>query len=324
MVRQILFFSRPHEQKRQPLHLHLIVQEVVRFLQVSLPSTIEIRQHVNKHAGMILADPTQLHQVLMNLCVNAEYAMRDTGNLLEIRIDAVAADDAPVEQYPILERRPYVRLSVRDTGFGMPPEVAEKIFDPFFTTKPTGEGTGMGLAVVHGIITHHNGIITVDSTPGVGTTFTIYLPQIRETTKDAAATLDPTTSHRTGCLLWVDDEAALASLNQALLKRYGYDVVTHTHSDAARDTFRADPHRFDLVITNQTMPRMTGEKLVQELRRIRPDIPIILCTGFSHVMSAEKARALGIDAFLMKPALTRDWVATIERVLDQSNSRQGR
>lgn len=315
MVQQILRFSRQHEQERQRLSLHLIAQEVVRFLRVSLPSTIEIRQDLSKDAGMVLADPTQLHQVLMNLSVNAEHAMRDTGGILEIRIDSVAADDAAVQAHPALEAKPHVRLCVRDTGCGIPPEVVEKIFDPFFTTKPIGEGTGMGLAMVHGIVNRHGGVIAVESQPGAGTTFTIYLPQVEEVVKAEPSAPTPST-HRAGCLLWVDDEAAITHLSQNLLQRHGYDVVAHTRSDTALRAFYTNPNRFDLVITDQTMPYMTGERMVRELRRIRPDIPIILCTGFSHVMSAEKAQALGIDAFLMKPTPAGDWVATIEQVLD--------
>jgi CheY-like chemotaxis protein len=191
----------------------------------------------------------------------------------------------------------------------------ERIFAPLFTTKPLGEGTGMGLAMVHGIITRHDGVITVESRLGVGTTFTLYLPQIHETEESATPTVNPN-PQGAGRLLLVDDEAPLAQMGQALLERYGYEVISCAHSKEALATFRAEPHRFDLVITDQTMPHMTGERLSQELRRVRPDIPIILCTGFSYVMHAEKAKAIGIDAFLMKPLVARDWVSTIQQVLE--------
>lgn len=315
LVRQILTFSRQHEQARQPLYLHLTVQEVLRLLRASLPSTLEIRQYLAKDAGAVLADPIQIHQVLLNLCTNAEYAMRDTGGILEVSVNAVAVEAALAAQYPALHPGPYVRLSVCDTGSGMSPEVVERIFDPFFTTKPMGEGTGMGLAMVHGIVTHHDGVITVESQLGVGTTFTLYLPQIDETVESMAPIAEPI-PHGVGRLLLVDDEAPLVRMGQALLERYGYEVVACTRSEKALSTFQADPHRFDLVITDQTMPHMTGERLAQELRRVRPDIPIILCTGFSHVMQAEKAQTLGIDAFLMKPLVARDWMTTIRQVLE--------
>jgi CheY-like chemotaxis protein/anti-sigma regulatory factor (Ser/Thr protein kinase) len=319
LVRQILTFSRQHEQAPQPLYLHVVVQEVLRLLHASLPSTISIQQSLAKVAGMVYADPTQMHQVLLNLCTNAEYAMRDTGGILEVRVHAVEVDAALAAQYPALDLGPHVCLSVRDTGPGIPPEVMERIFDPFFTTKPIGEGTGMGLAMVHGIVTRHDGGITVESRLGVGTTFTLYLPQIHETEESATPTVNPN-PQGAGRLLLVDDEAPLAQMGQALLERYGYEVISCTRSKEALATFRAEPHRFDLVITDQTMPHMTGDRLSQELRRVRPDIPIILCTGFSHVTHAEKAKAMGIDAFLMKPLVARDWVSTIQQVLEHRAS----
>jgi signal transduction histidine kinase/ActR/RegA family two-component response regulator len=317
LVQQILTFSRQREQVRQPLYLYVVVQEALRLLSASLPSTISIQRYLDKDAGMVLADPTQIHQVLLNLCTNAEYAMRDTGGTLEVRVHAVNVEAAVATRYPTLHPGPYVCLSVRDTGPGIPPEIVDRIFDPFFTTKPIGEGTGMGLAMVHGIVTDHDGSMMVESTLGVGTTFTLYLPQIHETAEPAAPTLEPD-PHGAGRLLLVDDEAPLVRMGQALLEHYGYQVVAYTCSEDALATFQAEPHRFDLVITDQTMPHMTGERLAQELRRVRPDIPIILCTGFSHVMHAEKAQALGIDAFLMKPLVARDWVSTIQQVLEPS------
>ena len=315
LVRQLLTFSRQHEQTRQPLYLHVIVQEVQRLLHASLPSTITFQQDLDKDAGMVLADPTQIHQVLLNLCTNAEYAMRDTSGILEVRVHNVEVDAALAAQYPALHLGPHVCLSVRDTGPGIPLEVVDRIFDPFFTTKPIGEGTGMGLAMVHGIVTGHDGVLTVESRLGVGTTFTLYLPQIHETAENATPTVTPS-PHGVGRLLLIDDEAPLARMGQALLEHYGYEVISCTRSEEALATFHAEPHRFDLVITDQTMPHMTGERLSQELRRVRPDIPIILCTGFSHIMNAEKAKAMGIDAFLMKPLVARDWVSTIQQVLE--------
>ncbi|MEE9148457.1 MAG: ATP-binding protein [Candidatus Tectomicrobia bacterium] len=316
LVRQILTFSRKSDHKRIPVPLPSLVHATLTLLRASLPTTIAIQQHIAPDAGTVLADPTQIHQILLNLCTNAEHAMREMGGILAIGLDHVEVDDAFAVSRPELQVGPHVRLTVRDTGHGMPPEVVERIFDPFFTTKGIGEGTGMGLAIVQGIVTSHGGAITVESRPGHGTTFAVYLPRI---TAAAESEVYPEMSlpHGTGCILFVDDEETLARLGQGMLQRLGYDVVARTSSTKALEAFRAMPERFDLVITDQTMPHMTGEMLVKELQRIRPDIPIILCTGFSHVMHAEKAQALGIEAFLMKPVIARDLAVTIQQVLAQ-------
>jgi CheY-like chemotaxis protein len=209
----------------------------------------------------------------------------------------------------------YVCLTLRDTGQGMTPEVVEHIFEPFFTTKHVGEGTGMGLAIVHGIVTSHGGAITVKSTPGQGTTFTLYLPRLANTVPAEPSPPAESLRRGQGHILLVDDEAMLAHMDQKLLTHLGYDAVACTSSLDALETFRAAPQSFDLVITDQTMPAMTGATLVAELRRIRPDIPIILCTGFSHLMNAEQAQALGVDAFIMKPRVTQELAMTIQQVL---------
>ncbi len=321
LVRQILTFSRKSDHKRIPVPLPSLVHATLTLLRASLPTTIAIQQHTAPDTGTVLADPTQIHQILLNLCTNAEHAMREMGGILAIGLDHVEVDDAFAVSRPELQVGPHVRLTVRDTGHGMPPEVVERIFDPFFTTKGVGEGTGMGLAIVQGIVTSHGGAITVESRPGHGTTFAVYLPRI---TAAAESEVYPEMSlpHGTGCILFVDDEETLARLGQGMLQRLGYDVVAKTSSTKALEAFRAMPERFDLVITDQTMPQMTGEMLVRELHRIRPDIPIILCTGFSHVMHAEKAQALGIEAFLMKPVIARDLAVTIQQVLAQHNGQK--
>ena len=314
LVQQILAFSHQSEHQRQPVSLHLILEETLTLLRASLPSTIELRQSLATHTGMVLADPVQLQQVVMNLCTNAEYAMRPKGGQLEICLDSVAVDATMAAALPDLTPGLYIRLTVRDTGHGMVLEVLERIFDPFFTTKGPGEGTGMGLAVVHGIITSYAGAITVASTPGQGTTFTIYLPQLPgvvEITNHIEETLPKGEGH----ILFVDDETALANLAQAMPTRLGYGTEVYTSSRAALAAFQAAPQHFDLVITDQTMPYMTGEALTLALRHIRPEIPIILCTGFSHTMTIEKASILGIDAFLMKPLVTHDLGLAIQRVL---------
>ena len=319
LIQQILAFSRQSEQQRQPVYLHLILEETLTLLRASLPSTIELRQSLARHTGMVLADPVQLQQVVMNLCANAEYAMRPKGGQLELCLDSVDINATMAAMLPDLKPGPHLRLTVRDTGHGMQPEVLKRIFDPFFTTKGPGEGTGMGLAVVHGIIASYAGAITVASTPGQGTTFALYLPRLSgivEVTDRTEEILPKGEGH----ILFVDDETALANLAQTMLTRLGYDTEVYTSSRAALAAFQAAPQRFDLVITDQTMPRMTGEALTLALRQIRSDIPIILCTGFSHTMTIEKAGRLGIDAFLMKPLVIHDLGLAIQGVLASRRS----
>jgi len=314
LVQQILTFSRRNDQKRQPLHLHQLVNETLKLLRASLPSTITFETHIRLQSGAILADPTQMHQVLMNLCTNAEYAMRQAGGTLEVALEVMDVDDRLAAQHASLKPGPHVCLMVRDTGHGMTPDVCARIFDPFFTTKKEGDGTGMGLAVVHGIVTSHGGAITVTSAPGQGSLFTVYLPQLVE--MPVRDTLPKETlPYGQGTILFVDDEAALAQVAETILTRLGYTVTTCTNSQEALATFQASPDQFDLVITDQTMPGLTGENLAKALRQIRPHLPIILCTGFSHVMTPEKAQGLQLDAFLMKPLTMRGLGQAVQYVL---------
>ena len=316
LVRQILTFSRQTELKYMPIQLHPLIKEGLQMLRAALPSTIAIQQVIASDAGVVLADPTQIQQVLLNLCTNAAHAMRETGGVIEVRLEAVDVTIGRLTVAWDLKAGPYVRLTVRDTGPGMTPEIMERIFDPFFTTKNMGEGTGMGLAVVHGIITSHGGALTVESAPGHGATFAVYLPRIADPTTSTISQeeLLPEGSER---LLFVDDEEALVHLGQAMLEPLGYTVVTCASSLEALDVFRAAPQSFDLVITDYTMPAMSGEMLAQELRRIRPDIPIILCTGFNDNVVEEKSRALGIDSFVLKPWRAHDLSLAIRQALVQ-------
>jgi CheY-like chemotaxis protein len=255
-----------------------------------------------------------MHQVLLNLCSNAEYAMRATGGILEVQFDAIEADEQLLAENVALQPGAYVRLTVRDTGQGIEAAVLQRIFEPFFTTKGIGEGSGMGLAVVHGIVASHGGVITVQSTVGQGTTFTIYLSRLAEAVAaepPAAGTLP----RGRGRILFVDDESVIVRWGQEILHRLGYTVEAYTHSGEALEAFRRAPQQFDLVITDQTMPHLTGEKLAAEIKWLRPEIPIILCTGFSYTMDAEKAQELGIAAFCMKPLVTGDLVDTIQHLL---------
>jgi nitrogen-specific signal transduction histidine kinase/CheY-like chemotaxis protein len=317
LVQRILAFSRRTAAARYPVYLHVLVQETLTLLRASLPSTITIRQHLTQDAGAVLADATQMHQVLMNLCANAEYAMRQTGGVLEVRLEAVEVEATGVGTTLDLSPGLYVRLTVRDTGPGIAPDVRPRIFEPFFTTKGPDEGTGMGLSVVHGIVTSHGGTIAVTGAPGQGATFEVYLPRFIAVLAAPASPAEDLPLRGQGCVLLVEDEAMLARVGQAHLERLNYEVVTCLSSVEALEAFRAAPQRFDLVITDQTMPQMTGDALAQVLRRIRPDIPIILCTGFSHTMDPDSARTLGIDAWLAKPWQARELATTIQRVLDE-------
>lgn len=323
LVQQILSFSRRTVPERKPLEIDVIIKEALKFLRASLPSTIEIRTDIEKSPGTVLADPTQIHQVLTNLCSNAAYAMRETGGLLEVRLSQLSVDDTAAAQLNGLSPGDYQRLTVRDTGQGMDPEIVERIFEPFFTTKGPGEGTGMGLSVVYGIVKDHYGAITVDSQLGKGTIFQVYLPL---TTKPAERDpLAPATSLPTGHerILFVDDEATLVNLGHRMLARLGYRVTSKSSSLEALEAFRAEPGRFDLVITDQTMPHLTGLELAHKLWDIKPELPIILCTGFSQQITAEMALEMGIKRFLTKPLVVREVAETVRSVLDGTGKSRG-
>ena len=315
LIQQILTFSRQSGLEQKPIQVHSIVAEAMTLLRATIPTSIEIQQYVHSEST-IIADPAHIHQVIVTLCTNAEYAMRESGGLLSIILDDVKVTDTFPAEHPELKPGPHVRLTVKDTGQGLEPETLERMFDPFFTTKPIGQGSGMGLAVVHGIVTSHGGSISAESVQGAGTKIDVYLPTITAQLGGGPSDHDSLT-HGTECILFVDDEEALVRLGKELLTQFGYTVEVRTSSVQALELFRDDPYRFDLVITDQTMPTLTGEALTRELLRVRPDLPIILCTGFSHTMSAEKAQNLGIRAYLMKPLAIRDLASIVRHVLDE-------
>jgi PAS domain S-box-containing protein len=316
LVQQILAFSRQTELTRVSIQMHLLVEEALTLLRAALPSTLMIRPIIDRHAGAVLVDPTQMQQVLINLCTNAAHAMREAGGTIEVRLEPIEIAVDALAIPPDLKAGAYVRLTVQDTGHGMEPEILERIFEPFFTTKSMGEGTGMGLAVVHGIIANHGGAITVESTPGQGSTFAVYLPRSDSPSTAALPAEEPIVGGNER-ILFVDDEATLVHLGKVTLQRLGYQVIVCTSSSEALETFRAAPHSFHLVITDRTMPTLTGEELVHKLRQIRPDIPIILCTGFSHPVTSEQLRALRVDAFLLKPVMADEWARMIRQVLER-------
>jgi PAS domain S-box-containing protein len=316
MVKQILTFSRQSEQERRPIQVTPIIKEALKMLRASLPTTIDIRQNIDREIGIIEADATQIQQLLMNLCTNAAHAMRETGGVLEVQLTNVASNPALTEQMPDLKIGPYLKLSITDTGHGIHPGDKERIFDPYFTTKEKGEGTGLGLAVVQGIVKSHEGGIMVESTIGKGSAFHVYLPRIENKmpVDDAPASPLPTGRER---ILFVDDEKTLVEIGKQMLERLGYKVETRTSSVEALKLFQADPARFDLIITDMTMPNMTGEKLALEIIKIRPDVPVVLCSGYSNLIAENIAREIGIRAFVMKPLVLQDLATTIRRVLDR-------
>ena len=316
LVKQIIAFSRTKEQERKPLQAEPLIKEALKFLRASLPSTVEIRQNIQRETGFILADPTQIHQVVMNLCSNAAYAMREQGGVLEVSLAEVEVDSDMTLLHPDLKPGPHLRLTVTDTGTGMTREVTERVFDPFFTTKKPGEGSGMGLSVVHGIVKNYGGAITVYSEAGKGSTFNIFIPRVKA--EDSPTDVSPgPLAMGEGRVLLVDDEEAQVESVRNMLERMGYKVVAKTDSRKALALFRQNPRMFDLVITDQTMPQMTGVKLAEELLRIRPDLPVILCTGFSETVDAKAAQVSGIRHFLMKPFSVREMAETIRRALEK-------
>jgi PAS domain S-box-containing protein len=324
LVNQILTFSRQSDGERKPIRIRNILEDCLNMIRASVPATIEIRREFETPSDRVLADPTQLHQVMINLFSNATHAMRRQGGILEVSLTEEHLDAEAAGRHADLRPGPYLNLTVKDTGHGMEKGVADRVFDPFFTTKGPGEGTGMGLAVVHGIVKRHQGAISVRSEPGIGTVFSVLLPQFEQVAGADDEPATPTVS-RDARVLFVDDEPALAKLHLEMLDRMGYQVVACTSGLEALEAFRTDPARFDLVVTDLTMPNMTGLELAKKLNEIRPNTPVILCTGFSETVDGPEARSLGIRETLMKPVLADDLAQAVGRVLDPSkgNPKEG-
>jgi len=315
LVKQILAFSRQDKAERVPLQPAAIIREAIKLLRPSLPSTIDIRQDVDPEAGTVLADPIQLHQVLVNLCTNAYHAMEKTGGVLTITLKKIDLSREDLNREPQIQPGGFVQLSISDTGSGMSAELQARIFDPYFTTKEQGKGTGMGLAIVHGIVMSYGGYVSCYSEPGKGTVFHVFLPTVACDPKTEATTAEVTpVGHEH--ILFVDDEKILAEMARTMLERLGYTITVKNSSLDALATFQNQPDQFDIIITDQTMPGMTGVELAQRLLQIRPELPIILCTGFSNLVSKEEAQALGIREFAMKPLTKRDIAGLIRKVLD--------
>jgi CheY-like chemotaxis protein len=321
LVKQILMFSRQNKQEQKPVALGEIVDESLRLLRPTLPSTIEIRLRNLADDDTICANSGQIHQVLMNLCTNAAHAMRETGGFIEIDISQVVFADEDLKPLPDMRPGLYVVLTVRDTGCGMESKVLDRIFDPFYTTKGQGEGTGLGLSVVHGIIKSHGGYTTVRSELGKGSTFQVYLPKSDSQVSKMITGVLPVKGGKER-VLFVDDEDILVDLGNERLKKLGYDVIATTSSIEALEIFKKEPQKFDLVITDYTMPHLTGIELATELLKMRADIPIILCTGHSDDVSPETIKAAGIRELLMKPQSRDEIAQAIRRVLDAKTKGQ--
>jgi PAS domain S-box-containing protein len=319
LVQQIITFSRRREHERKPMKISPVLKETLKLLRSSLPPTIEIQEDIMMHADTVLADPSQIHQILVNLCNNAAYAMREEGGKLSVRMTATDVDAAMSALYPDLKPGPYVRLTVGDSGAGMSPEVMDRMFDPFFTTKKTGEGSGLGLSVVQGIVKSYGGTITAYSKVGQGSTFSVFLPRIEGEPQPKRVPPEKITGGKERILVVEDEEAQLESYRNALQK-LGYEVVARTSSAAALADFRSDPDAFDLVITDQAMPQMTGARLAEEMLKIRPSLPIVLCTGFSEVVNGEAAGRIGIREFLMKPFSIGEVAGAVRRALGEEKS----
>ncbi len=316
IVRQLLNFSRKTEQKLKPVSAAEVLEEGIRLLRSTIPTTIEIRSTISDTEAVIMGDAIGIHQTLLNICTNALQEMEENGGVLEIGLETVNLDKAAVKRYPDLAPGDYAKITICDTGPGIRPDIIERIFDPYFTTKPVGKGTGMGLAVVHGIVKNHGGEITVSSPPGKGAVFSIFFPVVvKEAEKEPSAPAEIPWGGES--ILFVDDEPSITELVGKMLERLGYRVQTRENPQEALELFQNAPDRFDLVITDMTMPHMTGIQLYERLKAIREDIPVIICTGHSPLIDEKKAGELGIGALIIKPVVMREMARTIRSVLDR-------
>ncbi|CCK80539.1 PAS domain-containing hybrid sensor histidine kinase/response regulator [Desulfobacula toluolica] len=322
LVKQILTFSRQESAELKSIKIQHIVKEVLKLLRSIIPSTIEIRQNIDNMCGAVKADPTQLHQIIMNLTTNAYHAMEKTGGVLTISLKRIESEDAgPInsgkQENSEIKSGSYVCLTIKDTGVGIQQNIIEKIFDPFFTTKKKGKGTGLGLAIVHGIVTEMGGTVKVYSEPGKGTEFKAFFPEEKKIFENRRIQI-PLSSIQGGTerILLVDDEAAIIAFEKKVLTRMGYQVTSLTSSVEALEVFRAAPNEFDLVISDVAMPILSGDRLASELIKIRPDIPILICTGFSETITQKNVEELGGKGLLMKPVGMKDLAQAIRNILD--------
>jgi PAS domain S-box-containing protein len=317
LVRQILTFSRKTEQEFKPIDIIPLVSEALKFLRATLPSTIDIQNQIGVDRVEVLCNPTMVQQILMNLCTNAAHAMKDSGGILTVKLLEVEIENGGINKLPELPPGPYVRITIGDTGPGIETGILGRIFDPYFTTKEKGEGTGLGLSMVHGIAQSLKGAVEVESDSKRGTEFNVYLPRVLG---KSGMTADHPQALSTGNerILLVDDEDVLATMGRLMLERLGYKVIVKTDSYKALETFRSQPDDFDLIISDKTMPRLTGFDLVEEVKKIRPDVPFIICTGYSDESETDKAARLGINRLIVKPLSMDDLAGAVRSVLDDT------
>jgi CheY-like chemotaxis protein len=313
VVCQLLSFARKTTLEKKPANIAPIITESLKLLRSSIPSSIEIRQNIAKDADAILADPTQINQILINLCTNADHAMPD-GGILEICLKNVKFDEDTKARHPNLDPGRYVNLVVSDTGHGIPSEEIDRIYDPYFTTKEVGKGAGMGLAVVHGIVMNHNGAIFVESELEKGTTFSLFFPATESEPISEVPVNDDLPGGKER-ILFIDDDESIVYVGRFRLERLGYQVQTKTSPVDALELFRGKPDQFDLVITDMTMPQMTGDLLVKEILKIRPGMPTVICTGFSEKMDEKKAKEIGIRQYIEKPFSRSDLAKMVRKAL---------
>jgi CheY-like chemotaxis protein len=317
IVHQILLFSRDQKPELKAIKISAILVDGLKMVRAALPTTIIIQSDIDPNAGFILGDAVRIHQVLLNLCTNAAHAMREKVGRLNVGLENVQINPEKSNKWRHLKPGPYVQLTVQDNGIGMDSQTIERIFEPFFTTKEQGEGTGMGLSTVHGIVEDHGGSIDVESAPGEGTTFRLLFPRCAYQEKEAAPVeakplVMPTGNER---ILFVDDELTLTEIVKKMLERLGYEVVAKSSSVEALEIFLAQPENFDLVIADQTMPHITGVALAHEVSRIRPDLPFILCTGMMDSQKLDK-KAAGIREILTKPVTIGKLAQVVRQTLD--------
>ena len=316
LVQQILTFSRQNGQELKPLKVQILIKEALKLLRATIPSSIEINSSIDEECGLVKGDPTQIHQVIMNLCTNAYHALQDNSGKIEVCLkEANLSYEQSSERIGMQVGR-HLELIVKDNGHGMTHQVMERIFDPYYTTKELGKGTGLGLSVIHGIIKNHGGDISVSSQPDAGSMFSVYLPIIDDIDVEIEPVQTVGVTKGNERILLIDDEEQIIDLERRILERLGYKVTSKIDSLEALEEFSARPDGFDLVITDMTMPKINGDRLARKLMDINPQIPVILCTGFNEAITEEKALSMGIGKFVMKPIVKDELAYTVRSVLD--------
>lgn len=300
----------------KPIHIKPIVKEALKLLRSTIPKNIAIQQEISESKIVVKADPTEIYEIIMNLCTNAYHAMESSGGCLGVNINAASLNFMDQNQLDLLPGR-YCILTVSDTGVGIPDKIVDQIFEPYFTTKKIGKGSGLGLAVVHGIVKNYRGSVSIQSQVGKGTVFKVFLPLVEPMDEEEGKQNGSDFSRGTEHVLLVDDETAIVNVGIKVLGNLGYTVTGRTSSEKALEDFKTDPEKYDIVVTDMTMPGMVGTKLSKEIKQIRPDIPVIICTGFSNQIDAKKASSMGFQGFILKPFLAGDLSVVIRQVLDR-------